>query len=69
MPDHKPPRLAVTLPEAAEMLGMSLRSLRRLVDNGTIVARYPNAFLRSLPTEPPREQPYHPDSFATFFGR
>lgn len=57
-------QLALTIPAAAMRLGMSVRALRRLIDDGRITVRYPTSrpvievselrdFLASAPTEKP----------------
>jgi len=57
-------KLAYTYEEAAEAIGVSITSIRRIVDRGDLVARYPTKkpvilateledYLEGLPTEAP----------------
>lgn len=61
-----PPRLALTLPEAARATGYSLEGIRQIIRLGQLVPSYANSkpvvmveelerWLRSLPAENPRE--------------
>lgn len=62
-----PTPLALSIPEAAAMIGVSSTALRRLIDAGEIIPRYPNsrpvvpvaelqAWLDRAPTEPRRSR-------------
>jgi predicted DNA-binding transcriptional regulator AlpA len=57
-------QIAATIPQAAEMVGLSSDSIRRAIRKGQIVPRYPNgkplilvadlrAWIESAPTEAP----------------